>query len=159
PRRHPGGAARARRRVHGPRGADRPADRPLPGRGTAVKVCRTIAEVRAERAATSGRTIGLVPTMGALHAGHVALLDAARAENEIVVMSLFVNPTQFSDAVDLNGYPRDEHRDLSLAETAGTDIVFAPSAEEMYPPGFQTWVDVAELGAVLEGRFRPGHFR
>jgi pantoate--beta-alanine ligase len=103
--------------------------------------------------------IGLVPTMGALHAGHLALLRAARAENEIVVMSLFVNPTQFGDDADLARYPRDEDRDLALAHECGVDVVFAPSADEMYPPGFQTWVDVTEVGSILEGRFRPGHFR
>jgi len=97
--------------------------------------------------------------MGALHEGHLSLLRAARDECDTVVMSLFVNPTQFGDAGDLNGYPRDEARDLALAEDAGVDLVFAPSTEEMYPPGFQTWVDVTELGSILEGTFRPGHFR
>ncbi len=91
--------------------------------------------------------------MGSLHEGHLALLRAARAENDTVVMSLFVNPAQFGDASDLARYPRDEDRDLELAREAGVDVVFAPSAEEMYPPGFQTWVDVTELGAILEGRF------
>jgi pantoate--beta-alanine ligase len=103
--------------------------------------------------------IGLVPTMGALHDGHLALLRAARAENEIVVMSLFVNPTQFGDDADLARYPRDEDRDLALARECGVDVVFAPSADEMYPRGFQTWVDVTEVGSILEGRSRPGHFR
>ncbi len=103
--------------------------------------------------------MGLVPTMGALHAGHLSLLAAAREECETVVMSLFVNPAQFGDSGDLNGYPRDEARDLSAASEAGVDLVFAPSVDEMYPPGFQTWVDVSELGAVLEGEHRPGHFR
>jgi len=97
--------------------------------------------------------------MGSLHEGHIALLRSARAENETVVMSLFVNPAQFGDASDLAKYPRDEERDLELAREAGADLVFAPSVDEMYPPGFQTWVDVTELGAILEGRFRPGHFR
>jgi pantoate--beta-alanine ligase len=97
--------------------------------------------------------------MGALHAGHVSLLRAARAENDLVVMSLFVNPAQFGDAGDLNGYPRDEQRDLDVAVAEGVDVVFAPTTDEMYPPGFQTWVEVTELGAILEGRFRPGHFR
>ena len=97
--------------------------------------------------------------MGALHEGHLSLLRAARAENETVVMSLFVNPTQFGDDGDLARYPRDDDRDLALAEQAGVDIVFAPDTTEMYPPGFQTWVDVTELGSILEGRFRPGHFR
>jgi pantoate--beta-alanine ligase len=124
-----------------------------------MKVRRTIAEVRADLAARHSGSIGLVPTMGALHKGHLALLRAARAECDIVVMSLFVNPAQFGEAGDLERYPRDEARDLSLAGEAGVDVVFAPSADEMYPIGFQTWVEVTELGAVLEGKFRPGHFR
>jgi pantoate--beta-alanine ligase len=97
--------------------------------------------------------------MGSLHEGHLALIRAARAENDTVVMSLFVNPAQFGEAADLARYPRDEERDLELARDAGVDLVFAPSAEEMYPPGFQTWVEVTELGEILEGRFRPRHFR
>jgi len=123
-----------------------------------VKVARTIAELRALLEPGDG-AVGLVPTMGALHAGHLALLEAARAECDTVVMSLFVNPAQFGDPGDLDRYPRDEARDLRLADEAGVDVVFAPSVEEMYPPGFQTWVEVSELGSVLEGRFRPGHFR
>jgi pantoate--beta-alanine ligase len=101
--------------------------------------------------------VGLVPTMGALHAGHLSLLRAARSENDTVVMSLFVNPTQFDDSSDLARYPRDEARDLRLGEEAGVDVVFAPAPEEMYPPGFATWVEVEEGGA--EGEARPGHFR
>jgi len=97
--------------------------------------------------------------MGALHAGHLSLLRAARAECDTVVMSLFVNPAQFGDGSDLAAYPRDEEHDLAAAEGAGVDLVFAPSAEEMYPPGFQTWIEVTKLGSMLEGRFRPGHFR
>ncbi len=124
-----------------------------------MKVVRTIAEARESLALLRDGTIGLVPTMGALHEGHLALLRAARAENETVVMSLFVNPAQFADSGDLTRYPRDEERDLALARDAGVDIVFTPSTEEMYPPGFQTWVEVTELGSILEGRFRPGHFR
>ena len=124
-----------------------------------MKVVRTIAEVRAELDPLRDGTIGLVPTMGALHEGHLALLRAARAENDSVVMSLFVNPAQFAEGGDLARYPRDEARDLELARAAGVDLVFAPSRDEMYPPGFQTWVDVTELGSILEGRFRPGHFR
>jgi pantoate--beta-alanine ligase len=122
-------------------------------------VCRTISEVRAELAPARGGSIGLVPTMGALHEGHLALLRAARTESDTVVMSLFVNPAQFGDDADLARYPRDEERDLAAAREAGVDVVFAPSTEEMYPPGFQTWVEVTELGSILEGRFRPGHFR
>jgi pantoate--beta-alanine ligase len=97
--------------------------------------------------------------MGALHGGHLSLLQSARAECDTVVMSLFVNPAQFGEPADLNGYPRDEERDLALAAETGVDLVFAPSVDEMYPPGFQTWVDVTELGGILEGAFRPGHFR
>jgi pantoate--beta-alanine ligase len=97
--------------------------------------------------------------MGALHEGHLSLLRAARTENDTVVMSLFVNPAQFGEGADLTRYPRDEAGDLELAREAGVDLVFAPSQDEMYPPGFQTWVDVTELGSILEGKFRPGHFR
>ena len=124
-----------------------------------MNVVQTIEETRLALEPTRGGSIGLVPTMGSLHEGHIALLRSARAENETVVMSLFVNPAQFGDASDLAKYPRDEERDLELAREAGADLVFAPSVDEMYPPGFQTWVDVTELGAILEGRFRPGHFR
>ena len=124
-----------------------------------MRVCRTIAEVRTALEPSRNGTVGLVPTMGALHAGHLSLLRAARAECSTVVMSLFVNPAQFGDPGDLNGYPRDEARDLASAADAGVDLVFAPSPDEIYPPGFQTWVEVAELGSVLEGEHRPGHFR
>jgi pantoate--beta-alanine ligase len=124
-----------------------------------VNVCRTIVEARAELATRRAGSVGLVATMGSLHEGHISLLRAARDECETVVMSLFVNPAQFSDAADLGRYPRDEARDLALAEEAGVDLVFAPSADEMYPPGFQTWVEVTELGSILEGEHRPGHFR
>ena len=124
-----------------------------------MNVVETIEETRRTLEPSREGSIGLVPTMGSLHEGHLALLRAARAENEMVVMSLFVNPAQFGDASDLAKYPRDEKHDLQLAREAGVDLVFAPSADEMYPPGFQTWVDVTELGEILEGRFRPGHFR
>jgi pantoate--beta-alanine ligase len=124
-----------------------------------MNVVRTIAEAREALASLRTGSVGLVPTMGSLHEGHLALLRAARADNDVVVMSLFVNPAQFGDSSDLARYPRDEKRDLDLARESGVDVVFAPTADEMYPPGFQTWVDVAELGAILEGRFRPGHFR
>ena len=103
--------------------------------------------------------VGLVPTMGALHAGHEALIAAARAECETVVISVFVNPAQFDEGADLDAYPRDEARDARTAETAGADVLFAPTQEEMYPPGYQTWVDVEELSRGLEGSHRPGHFR
>ena len=122
-------------------------------------VARTVHDVRAALADRREGRIGLVPTMGALHAGHLALLSAAREACDTVVMSLFVNPTQFGEPADLNGYPRDEGRDLRLAREAGVDVVFAPSTAEMYPPGYQTRVEVTELGATLEGERRPGHFR
>jgi pantoate--beta-alanine ligase len=124
-----------------------------------MNVCRTIAEVRLALEPHRGGRVGLVPTMGALHAGHLSLLDTARSECATVVMSLFVNPAQFGEPADLKGYPGDEEHDLAAAVEAGVDIVFAPGVEEMYPPGFQTWVDVTELGTVLEGASRPGHFR
>jgi pantoate--beta-alanine ligase len=123
-----------------------------------LKTIRTIAELRAERE-DSADVIGLVPTMGAFHEGHLSLFRAARAENDLVVASLFVNPAQFAANEDLAAYPRDEERDAQLAEQAGVDVLFVPAAEELYPPGFQTWVDVEELGRILEGDFRPGHFR
>jgi pantoate--beta-alanine ligase len=97
--------------------------------------------------------------MGAFHAGHLALFAAAREENDVVVASLFVNPAQFGPSEDLARYPRDEAHDAQLAEEAGVDILFTPSAEEMYPDGYATWVDVGELGNRLEGEFRPDHFR
>jgi len=122
-----------------------------------VKIVRTIAE--ASGLVTRDGTVGLVPTMGGFHEGHLALFRAARAENDVVVASLFVNPAQFGANEDLAAYPRDEKRDAELADAAGVDIVFAPSAEELYPPGFQTWVEVEQLGRTLEGEFRPGHFR
>jgi pantoate--beta-alanine ligase len=118
-----------------------------------VNVVRTVTEMKAARADNAG----LVPTMGALHAGHVSLLDAARRENDHVVMSLFVNEAQFSSADDFARYPRDEQRDLELAERAGVDVVFVPTADELYPQGFRTWIEPTEHG--LEADFRPGHFR
>ena len=124
-----------------------------------MNVVRTVQELRAALSERPEGGIGLVPTMGALHDGHRALLAAAREGCDTVVLSLFVNPAQFGDAADLNGYPRDEARDLEIARAAGVDVVFAPPAGELYPPGYQTWVDVTELGAVLEGEHRPGHFR
>jgi pantoate--beta-alanine ligase len=107
----------------------------------------------------AGSTIGLVPTMGAFHDGHLSLIRAAREETDVVVASLFVNPAQFGPREDLGSYPRAEERDAALAEESGVDYLFAPAPEEMYPPGFQTWVEVEDLSRELEGRARPGHFR
>jgi pantoate--beta-alanine ligase len=103
--------------------------------------------------------VGLVPTMGALHAGHEALIARAAGECDTVVVSVFVNPAQFGDAADLAAYPRDLDADAAIAEAAGADVLFAPAVDEMYPSGFQTWVDVEELSRGLEGEHRPGHFR
>ena len=122
-----------------------------------MRVVRTVAELRDALAAAT--EVGLVPTMGAFHAGHLALFRAAREENETVVASLFVNPAQFDAAEDLAAYPRDEAGDLAVAEDESVDLVFAPPVEELYPPGYQTWVEVEELSRRLEGEARPGHFR
>jgi pantoate--beta-alanine ligase len=122
-----------------------------------VRTLRTIREVRAALAGASN--IGLVPTMGAFHGGHLSLFRTAREESDVVVASLFVNPAQFGEEADLASYPRDEERDARVAEEAGVDLLFAPAVDELYPPGFQTWVEVEELSRVLEGEFRPGHFR
>jgi len=125
-----------------------------------MRIERTVAGVRAalERD-RAGRVIGLVPTMGSFHEGHLSLFHAARSECDVVVASLFVNPAQFGDTGELATYPHDEERDLVLAREAGIDVLFAPSAAEMYPPGFQTWVDVEQLSQGLEGAARDGHFR
>ncbi|MHB8641682.1 MAG: pantoate--beta-alanine ligase [Gaiellaceae bacterium] len=119
-------------------------------------VARTVAEMRA---LPRDGSVGLVPTMGALHAGHLSLIEAARTENDTVVASIFVNPAQFGPQEDYARYPRDEARDAQLAEEAGVDVVFAPSVDQLYPHGFQTWVEVEKLSKPLEGLFRPGHFR
>jgi pantoate--beta-alanine ligase len=103
--------------------------------------------------------VGLVPTMGALHDGHLALFRAARPECDVLVASVFVNPAQFSESADLAGYPRDLERDSAIAEREGVDVVFAPSLEEMYPPRFATWVDPGGAAEGLESTHRPGHFR
>ena len=129
-----------------------------------MKVVRAKDELRATLAAArrEGHSIGLVPTMGCLHAGHLSLLRAARAECDLVVMSLFVNPTQFGPGEDLERYPRDEERDAELATAAGVDLIYAPPVEEVYPEGFATTVSVGGLAEVLcgdPGRRGPEHFR
>ena len=120
-----------------------------------MKIVRTAAELPLSHQGS----VGLVPTMGAFHEGHLSLFRAARAENDTVVVSLFVNPAQFAPGEDLDRYPRDEERDARLAEEEGVDVLFAPAAEEIYRPGFQTWVEVEQLGSILEGEHRPGHLR
>ncbi len=126
-----------------------------------MRIVRTVEEVREalREPRAGGERIGLVATMGAFHAGHVALMRAARRASDVVVVSLFVNPSQFGAADDLARYPRDEAADARVAEAEGVDLLFAPAAEELYPAGFDTWVEPGELAAVLEGAARPGHFR
>ncbi|HTA13757.1 MAG TPA: pantoate--beta-alanine ligase [Solirubrobacteraceae bacterium] len=127
-----------------------------------MRALRTVGELRAalEPARRAGRTIGLVPTMGALHEGHLSLIARARAECDLVVVSLFVNPAQFDEAADLDRYPRQEQHDRSLAAQAGADLLFAPSPEEVYPAGFSTSVEVLGLTDRLEGAVRgAAHFR
>jgi pantoate--beta-alanine ligase len=129
-----------------------------------VRTARTVAEVRdavAPVRADGGR-IGLVPTMGALHEGHLSLVRAARHECDLVVVSIFVNPAQFGPGEDLHAYPRDQGRDAELLEAEGADLLYAPDADEVYPPGFATFVEVGELTEVMEGdpaHRGPGHFR
>ena len=105
------------------------------------------------------KPVGLVPTMGALHAGHLNLVDQARADNLTVAVSIFVNPTQFGDLKDLEKYPRDLEGDLEMLRDHGVDLVYVPTVDEVYPKGFDTWVDVGPLAEKLEGLHRPGHFR
>jgi pantoate--beta-alanine ligase len=126
-----------------------------------MKVIRTVAELRAEllEPRRAGRTIGLVPTMGSFHEGHLSLMRHARQDCDVVVVSLFVNPTQFNDATDLDAYPRDPDRDAGLAADIGVDYLFAPAVEEVYRPGFATTVSVAGLTETLEGAHRGrAHF-
>lgn len=126
-----------------------------------MQVLRTIADARSAcaRIRSEGKTLGLVPTMGALHAGHLSLVQAAQAGCDVVVVSIFVNPTQFGPKEDFASYPRSFERDCQTLEAAGVDLVFAPSVEEMYPPGASTFVEVEGLSDRLDGASRPGHFR
>lgn len=123
-----------------------------------MKTIRTTAELRAELAGVP-RPLGLVPTMGFFHEGHLSLMRRAREDNRTVVVSLFVNPAQFGPTEDLEAYPRDEARDLELAEAEGVDYVFAPSVDEVYPDGFSTTVEVGGLTEPMDGAARPGHFK
>ena len=123
-----------------------------------MKVIETIDEMRKLRQQLT-EPVGFVPTMGYLHEGHLSLVRCARVENSSVVASIFVNPTQFGPREDFKAYPRDTQRDLALLEKEKTDIVFMPSADEMYPPRFNSWVEVSKITKRLEGASRPGHFR
>jgi len=123
-----------------------------------MQVVKTIPETGALRQKLNG-TVGFVPTMGYLHEGHLALVKQARIENSAVIVSIYVNPSQFGPREDFGAYPRDLSRDLELLEGGGADIVFVPSNEEMYPPEFSSWVDVEKVVGRLEGASRPGHFR
>ena len=123
-----------------------------------MKIVETIADLKSSRNKLA-EPVGFVPTMGYLHEGHLALVRQARAENPSVVVSIFVNPTQFGPQEDFEQYPRDPQRDLAMLDKEGTDVVFMPSADEMYPPNFKGWVEVGKLAERLEGASRPGHFR
>jgi pantoate--beta-alanine ligase len=122
-----------------------------------IRIVRTRAELR-DALAKAPRPIGLVPTMGWLHAGHRALIERARGENATTVVSIFVNPKQFGDPADLERYPRNEARDMQISAESGADLVFAPAVDEIYPPGFDTSVRVGAVAEPLEGAARPGHF-
>jgi pantoate--beta-alanine ligase len=124
-----------------------------------MQVVSSIDAMRRLRSQTNGRKIGFVPTMGYLHEGHLSLVRKARAENDLVVVSIFVNPTQFGPNEDYEKYPRDTQRDLSLLQQENVDIVFMPSALDMYPEGFNSYIEVGPITEVLEGASRPGHFR
>jgi pantoate--beta-alanine ligase len=123
-----------------------------------VRVEATIAALRVARAELAG-SLGFVPTMGALHEGHLALCQRARAENDHVAASIFVNPAQFGPREDLSAYPRDLDGDLAKLAAAGVELVFTPTADQLYPPGFDTWIEPGDVAARLEGAARPGHFR
>ena len=123
-----------------------------------MRIIRSITEMREFRYALSG-SVGIVPTMGCLHNGHMALVRQSMSENTITITSLFVNPTQFGPREDFDKYPRDEQSDIKRLEQSGVDAVFIPSSSEMYPDGFDSWVDVSGITHVLEGACRPGHFR
>ncbi|GAE89106.1 pantoate-beta-alanine ligase [Acetivibrio straminisolvens JCM 21531] len=126
-----------------------------------MRVIETISDLKAivRTQKSMGRTIGFVPTMGYLHEGHLSLVNMSLQNNDYTIMSIFVNPTQFGPNEDFDRYPRDMERDLKLAESAGVDVVFAPSVKEMYPDGYNTYVNVEGITEVLCGKSRPGHFR
>jgi pantoate--beta-alanine ligase len=123
-----------------------------------LRQVETIDDLRAARAELKGR-VGLVPTMGALHEGHRSLVREAREDNDSVIATIFDNPTQFAPGEDFNSYPRDVERDLAIFEKDGVDLVFTPTPEQMYAPGFQTYIDLEVVSKGLEGDSRPGHFK
>ncbi|HEY6952626.1 MAG TPA: pantoate--beta-alanine ligase, partial [Bacteroidota bacterium] len=126
-----------------------------------MRIVRSVVEMQreAERLRLAGNTIALVPTMGYLHHGHVSLIEHAKRNSDVVILSVFVNPTQFGPGEDFEKYPRDPARDERIAVEAGVDIVFEPDASEMYPGDFRTYVDEQEVSHILEGKIRPSHFR
>ena len=123
-----------------------------------MDVLDTVSRFREARRRVEG-SVGLVPTMGSLHEGHLTLVRRARSENDVAAVSIFVNPSQFAQGEDLASYPRDMERDLTLLRDEGVDLIFVPTPEEMYPPGFDSWIYVEKTSEVLEGAVRPGHFR
>lgn len=125
-----------------------------------MKVIKTVRELKqaVSELKQAGKVVGLVPTMGALHAGHMSLVDRARRENDVVVVSVFVNPTQFNNKEDLRTYPRTEEHDCQMLEAAGCDIVFMPTVEEIYPEPDNRVFDLGPVAEVMEGKYRPGHF-
>ncbi|AGK99872.1 pantoate--beta-alanine ligase [Desulfoscipio gibsoniae] len=126
-----------------------------------MQVCRTIGEIKefANKARVAGKTVGLVPTMGYFHEGHLNLMREAKKNCDVVVVSLYVNPIQFGPKEDLGEYPRDFDRDCTMARSVGVDAIFAPGNDEMYPPGYNSFVEVAGITNKLCGLSRPGHFR
>jgi pantoate--beta-alanine ligase len=126
-----------------------------------MEVIRTIGDMQAwsEQTRMSGKRIGVVPTMGYLHAGHTSLMERARRQSDAVITTVFVNPTQFGPGEDYERYPRDFEHDRALAARAGTDVLFVPDVREMYPEGYATYVEVEQVSRMLEGKFRPTHFR
>lgn len=126
-----------------------------------MRICRSISDCRAavKELRATGETVAMVPTMGFLHAGHMSLVETAKAEADHVVVSIFVNPTQFGESADLDAYPRNEDRDLAMLREAGVAVVFLPEVETMYPTGDETIVETTRLANMLHGEVRPGHFR
>ncbi len=126
-----------------------------------MQICKTIAELKKKikEIKNEGKTVGFVPTMGYLHEGHLSLMRQARKENDFVIISIFVNPTQFEPNEDLATYPRDLQRDVELAKSVGVELIFAPEAEEIYPENYKTIVEVIDLSQSLCGVTRPGHFK